>query len=274
MGFTLSIRSKHQVTSHCVLISCSGALIGCLLLSCVQAITLGIVGIPFDCVLGPVVLGIVYWVRDNAASDYPLYPSTMLLYSVVLVTISEVALFGSLLLSVLYTFSGCAFTGSLGCMYQCTVLLDVEWGITLYQNTLTLLNTDLLLTSGVWGVAAMHAVVLHLLLVHCYATTTIILLAVVFLAVQCCEYLHLYWCIYSSGVAGVFYTTTGVHGGHVVVGMMLILLYTMQVHTWGTWGGYSLSTTHGLLGILLYWHFVDAVWISVVYIVYSGQLCM
>ena len=36
----------------------------------------------------------------------------------------------------------------------------------------------------------------------------------------------------AAGVAGVFYVTTGVHGAHVLVGMLLILLYTVQVHSW------------------------------------------
>ena len=67
----------------------------------------------------------------------------------------------------------------------------------MYQNTLTLLNTDLLLSSGVLAVAGMHTVVLQLLGVHCLLLTVVVIVAVLFLAVQCCEYIHLYWCIYS-----------------------------------------------------------------------------
>ena len=59
-----------------------------------------------------------------------------------------------------------------------------------------------------------------------------------------------------------------------LVGMLLILAYTLQVHTWSIYSSTSTDSIHGLLGILLYWHFVDAVWISVVYLVYCGQLAV
>lgn len=34
-----------------------------------------------------------------------------------------------------------------------------------------------------------------------------------------------------SGAAGVFYVVTGIHGGHVLVGLLLLLLYSIQLHT-------------------------------------------
>ena len=77
-----------------------------------------------------------------------------------------------------------------------------------------------------------------------------------------------------TGVAGLLYVTTGIHGGHVLVGMILILLCTSQ---WLCVSLYSASSTdciHGVLSVVLYWHFVDLVWISVVYVVYCGQLVM
>ena len=62
-----------------------------------------------------------------------------------------------------------------------------------------------------------------------------------------------------SGVAGLLYVTTGVHGGHVLLGMLLILLYAAQAHTYATYSAAATDTVHGLLGIVLYWHFVDVV---------------
>ena len=70
------------------------------------------------------------------------------------------------------------------------------------------------------------------------------------------------------------YVVTGVHGAHVLLGMLLLLLYTLQAHTWPAYGGHSIDATHGVLGIVLYWHFVDAVWICVVLCVYWAQLAM
>jgi len=88
---------------------------------------------------------------------------------------------------------------------------------------------------------------------------SVVALGTLFLMVQCCEYIHLYWCLYSSGVAGLLYVTTGVHGGHVALGMVLILLYAIQGHTWTLHSAVSTDGIHGILSIVLYWHFVDVV---------------
>ena len=55
-----------------------------------------------------------------------------------------------------------------------------------------------------------------------------------------------------AGVAGLLYVTTGVHGGHVLLGMLLILLYATQAHTYAVHSAVSTDTIHGLLGIILY----------------------
>ena len=56
--------------------------------------------------------------------------------------------------------------------------------------------------------------------------------------------------------------------------MLLILAYAVIVHTMGMYTSSSLDSLHGLYGIMLYWHFVDAVWISVIILVYGGQLAI
>ena len=69
--------------------------------------------------------------------------------------------------------------------------------VVLYANTLTMLNTSLLLYSGVVSVSLVHTLVLKTLVMSNTMVVSISLLAIVFLGVQCVEYLHLYWCIYS-----------------------------------------------------------------------------
>ena len=64
------------------------------------------------------------------------------------------------------------------------------------------------------------------------------------------------------------------HGGHVLLGALLVLLYGVQAHTYGLYSAAATDSVHGVLGIVLYWHFVDAVWLSVAAIVYGGQLAM
>ena len=54
------------------------------------------------------------------------------------------------------------------------------------------------------------------------------------------------------GVAGLLYVTTGIHGGHVLLGMVLILLYTIQACTYTPYTAASTDTVHGILSIILY----------------------
>ena len=62
----------------------------------------------------------------------------------------------------------------------------------IYQNTLTLLNTDLLLSTGVVSIAAMHSHTMKNILHGTLCMTVLVTVASVFLLVQCCEYLHLF----------------------------------------------------------------------------------
>jgi len=50
--------------------------------------------------------------------------------------------------------------------------------------------------------------------------------------------------------------------------MVLILIYDLQGHTYAIYSAAATDSIHGILSIVLYWHFVDMVWLSVVYIVY------
>ena len=56
----------------------------------------------------------------------------------------------------------------------------------------------------------------------------------------------------AASSAGLLYVTTGVHGAHVLVGMVLILLYTLQGYSWSLYSILSTDTSHGLLCIVLY----------------------
>jgi heme/copper-type cytochrome/quinol oxidase subunit 3 len=62
----------------------------------------------------------------------------------------------------------------------------------MYQNTLTLLNTDLLLWTGAVSISAIHAHAMRTPVVACTQLSMIVCIASCFLLVQCCEYIHLY----------------------------------------------------------------------------------
>jgi cytochrome c oxidase subunit 3 len=91
-----------------------------------------------------------------------------------------------------------------------------------------------------------------------------IVLGTVFLSVQAWEWMHLHhkglW-FNEGGIYGsCFFVTTGFHGMHVFIGLLLLTWCLIrQVFTRGFTG-----ERHAALdNVGLYWHFVDAVWIVV-----------
>jgi cytochrome c oxidase subunit III len=90
-----------------------------------------------------------------------------------------------------------------------------------------------------------------------------------FLAGQAYEYNHLifdekvtWW---GSGIFGAsFFTLTGMHGFHVSVGVLyLIILFLQSIH-----GVYTKEKYFGLTAGTLYWHFVDVIWVVLFSIFY------
>ena len=64
-------------------------------------------------------------------------------------------------------------------------------------NGLTAINTALLLTTGVLAGYAVHTLAMSLLVLATLLLHTLVALGLLFLAVQCLEYSHLYWCIHT-----------------------------------------------------------------------------
>ncbi len=94
-----------------------------------------------------------------------------------------------------------------------------------------------------------------------------ILLGVAFIAGQAIEYRNLVGegLLPTASVFGTsFFSLTGVHGLHVIMG--IVALTTI----WGlSWTGFiRKERASGVEGVFIYWHFVDAIWILVFSIVY------
>lgn len=94
-----------------------------------------------------------------------------------------------------------------------------------------------------------------------------ILLGATFLIGQGAEYLHLlqHHVTISRNLFGTtFFTLTGFHGLHVLIGLiMLAILLGLQVADGG-----RVPTTPATEVVAVYWHFVDAVWIVIFGVVY------
>lgn len=90
------------------------------------------------------------------------------------------------------------------------------------------------------------------------------LMGLAFLLTQAIEYLHVGFNTGDGAFASVFFGLTGLHGGHVAVGLTLLLIVTIR----GFRGHYSPEHHHGVELPGIYWHFVDVMWIVVYSTVY------
>lgn len=95
------------------------------------------------------------------------------------------------------------------------------------------------------------------------------LMGATFVGLQCVEWTELYheglW-FNKGGVYGsTFFTLTGFHGAHVLIGVLLILwCFFLQV----TKGTFTPKRHVALENVGLYWHFVDVVWVFLYTILY------
>ncbi|HEY3998870.1 MAG TPA: cytochrome c oxidase subunit I [Candidatus Xenobia bacterium] len=96
-----------------------------------------------------------------------------------------------------------------------------------------------------------------------------VVLGAIFLAGQGSEYMHLFadHVTIGANIFGTsFFTLTGVHGIHVLLG--LVSLSVLLVLTW--LGPTHQPTRNAVTAVSYYWHFVDVVWIGIFSLIYLG----
>jgi len=133
---------------------------------------------------------------------------------------------------------------------------------------LPLLNTALLVTSGVFLTIAHHALIagerakLNINLAIC------ILLGITFMFVQAYEYYHAYNDLnltLGSGIYGsLFFLLTGFHGIHVTIGAIMLSVMLFR----SLKGHFDADNHFAFEASAWYWHFVDVVWIFLFFVVY------
>jgi len=127
-----------------------------------------------------------------------------------------------------------------------------------------LLNTFLLLSSGAFITYGHHALIAGNRKAAIDGVILTIVLAVIFTALQYFEYSEAGFSM-SDGVYGsAFYASTGLHGIHVIIGTIFITVALFRIIN------YQLTTKHhnGFESSILYWHFVDVVWLFLFVAVY------
>nr|YP_010995001.1 cytochrome c oxidase subunit III [Molipteryx fuliginosa]WOZ14009.1 cytochrome c oxidase subunit 3 [Molipteryx fuliginosa] len=142
-----------------------------------------------------------------------------------------------------------------------TIELGMIWppkGIKTFDPLgIPLLNTTILLCSGITITWAHHSLMNNLYYQTSKALSLTIILGVYFTMMQAYEYLEASFCISDSIYGSSFFMATGFHGIHVIIGTMFLTICLMRhfMHH------FSKNHHFGFEAATWYWHFVDVVWL-------------
>jgi heme/copper-type cytochrome/quinol oxidase subunit 3 len=129
---------------------------------------------------------------------------------------------------------------------------------------LSLPNTIILLVSSVAAWWAERGTRQGLRLNQIMGLSLAIVLGAIFVAIQLVEWKSRTFAISSHPYGSLYFTITGFHMAHVIVGLLILtaLLVWTLLGYFGPWRDAPIS-----LGAM-YWHFVDAVWLTVFFSFY------
>jgi heme/copper-type cytochrome/quinol oxidase subunit 3 len=128
------------------------------------------------------------------------------------------------------------------------------------------LNTFILIVSSFLVVRALEAIRHDRRAGLVYNLLGVLVLGAAFVSGQAIEWSELFHAgITASSLFGTpFFTVTGIHGTHVMIGMAWDTFVIVQALN----GAYSARNPHGVEVFGLYWHFVDIVWIVLFSVIY------
>jgi len=127
-----------------------------------------------------------------------------------------------------------------------------------------LLNTVILLSSGVTVTWAHHAIVEGNRSQAIKGLILTVLLGLFFTSLQYLEYVEASFTIADSVYGSVFYMATGFHGIHVIVGTILLFVSLLRVLN----NHFTREHHFGFEAAAWYWHFVDVVWLFLFVTIY------
>jgi cytochrome c oxidase subunit III len=98
-----------------------------------------------------------------------------------------------------------------------------------------------------------------------------IILGMVFLVGQATEYIKLIdlnVTIHKNLFGSAFFTLTGFHGLHVLLGLIVLMVVAGLISS----GKFKSIENSAFQSVSIYWHFVDIVWVAVFSVVYIGAI--
>lgn len=84
-------------------------------------------------------------------------------------------------------------------------------------------------------------------------------LGILFLILQGVEYMRAEFSLRSNVYGSLFFTITGIHGLHVLAAVVMVIVLIV----WASMGFFSSRRYQAVENVVLYWHFVDVVWIAI-----------
>lgn len=127
-----------------------------------------------------------------------------------------------------------------------------------------LLNTAVLLASGVTVTWAHHAIIEGKRIEVLQRLRYTIILGVYFTYLQAIEYMEAPFSIRDRIYGTTFFVSTGFHGAHVLIGTTFLFVCLVRVYFYH----FSINHHFGFEAAAWYWHFVDVVWIFLYLCIY------
>jgi len=201
-----------------------------------------------------VIISMSLWFRDVISEstflgDHTLAVQKGINLGVILFIVSEALFF----MAIFWAFFHSALTP--------TVELGAQWppiGIEpINPFELPLLNTIILLSSGATVTYSHHSLIQGKRNGALYGLIATAILAIIFTALQGIEYSVSSFTISDGAFGSCFFFGTGFHGLHVIIGTIFLSVALWRIYA------YHFTNNHhlGFEGGILYWHFVDVVWL-------------
>lgn len=135
----------------------------------------------------------------------------------------------------------------------------------IYPFGIPLLNTFILLTSGLTLTIAHHAIISTYQNLSIKAVSITIIYAFIFIIEQFFEYLNASFNINDGIYGSTFYMLTGFHGFHVIIGTIFIFVCLIRLY----FGHFTFDHHLGFEAAAQYQHFVDVVWLYLFICIYQ-----
>jgi cytochrome c oxidase subunit 3 len=208
-----------------------------------------------------ITLSIIQWWRDvireaTFLGQHTSYVTRGLRWGIILFILSEVCFFFAFFWAFFHR--SLAPTPELGCCWPPVGITPIN------PFRIPLLNTSVLLASGVTVTWAHHSLIEGNRIGAIQALSITVALGIYFTSLQLGEYISAPFSIADRIYGTTFYVSTGFHGMHVLIGTIFLfvcLIRTILSH-------FSTGHHFGFEAAAWYWHFVDVVWICLYLCIY------